>query len=316
MSPTNWSVMGSRSTSHVSRYFLWVLIICAQMIRRSLLGNWHYADSGRPRSPLVLGVNYTHKNRDLAMAAHALVRDAGHDLTLVMAGAAVPHGTTRLAEDALAPQLRGPGGRDLIVLPEVSSAERNWLLRHASLVWYPTSAEGFGLVPFEAATYGTPCVSVGFGPITELAHRTTWTARRRPTEDASMALAAAPDDRVRLAAALRFGLDRGGVERSIDEVAALLAIPAAAASSAVETAMRATSSLTDDDQSLGSDVPVLAAGWSPRELADAAIALLRDPDLARRHVEATRRAGSAYGWDDHAARLTRSFRRILAMPRR
>ena len=42
--------------------------------------------------------------------------------------------------------------------------ERNWLLRHASVVLYPTSAEGFGLVPFEAAQFGTPTAAVSFDP--------------------------------------------------------------------------------------------------------------------------------------------------------
>lgn len=41
-------------------------------------------------------------------------------------------------------------------------------MRHASLVLYPTSAEGFGLVPFEAAQLGTPTVFVPFGPLLEL----------------------------------------------------------------------------------------------------------------------------------------------------
>ena len=111
---------------------------------------------------LCLGVNYTHKNREIALAAHELVRSHGPDLALVMAGAAVPHGTTRISEARL-------GSREhVFVIPEVTGPERNWLLRHASFVWYPTSAEGFGLVPFEAAAFGTPTVAVDFGPIAEL----------------------------------------------------------------------------------------------------------------------------------------------------
>ena len=53
------------------------------------------------------------------------------------------------------------------MIPDVSSAERNWLLKHAELVLYPTSAEGFGLVPHEAAAFGTPTVMVPFGPLGE-----------------------------------------------------------------------------------------------------------------------------------------------------
>jgi glycosyltransferase involved in cell wall biosynthesis len=116
---------------------------------------------------LVLGVNYHHKNRDLAIAAHRALRNEGFDLDLVMAGPAVPHGTSRLAESMQ--RFASPGADGwLHVLPEVTVAERNWLLSHASLAWYPTSAEGFGLPPFEAATFGVPSVVVGFGPVGEL----------------------------------------------------------------------------------------------------------------------------------------------------
>lgn len=111
---------------------------------------------------LCLGVNYTHKNRELARRAHELVRERGHELALVFAGASVPYGSTRVAESRLG------GAEHVFVLPELAAAEKNWLLRHASFVWYPTSAEGFGLVPFEAAAFDTPTVAVDFGPLHEL----------------------------------------------------------------------------------------------------------------------------------------------------
>ena len=49
----------------------------------------------------------------------------------------------------------------------VSRDEKAWLLQHAQAVLYPTSAEGFGLVPFEAAAVGTPTAFVRFGPLAE-----------------------------------------------------------------------------------------------------------------------------------------------------
>ncbi len=123
--------------------------------------------SGR-RFALTLGVNYHHKNRELAIAAHRELRGRGLDLDLVMAGPAVPFGSTRLAESS--ERFADRSSQDwLHVLPEVHEHERNWLLSHAALAWYPTSAEGFGLPPFEAAAFGVPTVSVGFGPISELA---------------------------------------------------------------------------------------------------------------------------------------------------
>jgi glycosyltransferase involved in cell wall biosynthesis len=37
------------------------------------------------------------------------------------------------------------------------------------LVLYPSSAEGFGFVPYEAARFGTPTLFTRFGPLAELA---------------------------------------------------------------------------------------------------------------------------------------------------
>lgn len=196
---------------------------------------------------LCLGVNYTHKNRELALLAHAELCRRGFDLSLVLAGAAVPHGTSRVAEARVGTDDR------VFVLPELAQEERNWLLRHASLVWYPTSAEGFGLVPFEAAAFGTPTVSVDFGPLRELADG-----------------------------------------RTVDPGAGGRPSPLA----------------------FGDDVPVLAADWTPEALADAAVALLTDPDRARRHREAVAAAGARYSWDRTAATLVRLFREALARPAR
>jgi len=114
---------------------------------------------------LVLGTNYGHKNRHLAIEAVRLLRESGTALELVMAGPTVPRGSTRIAESRAS--LRP--GASLHLLPDVTSRERNWLLRHASLVLYPTSAEGFGLVPYEAARFGTATVHVSFGPLAEVA---------------------------------------------------------------------------------------------------------------------------------------------------
>jgi glycosyltransferase involved in cell wall biosynthesis len=115
---------------------------------------------------LTIGANYTHKNRDLAVRTLHVLWDRGHKLSLVLVGAGVPHGSSRALED----RARGWDDDEVIfVLPDVTSEERNWLLRHASVVLYPTGAEGFGLVPFEAARFGTPTVYVPFGPLAEVA---------------------------------------------------------------------------------------------------------------------------------------------------
>jgi hypothetical protein len=52
-------------------------------------------------------------------------------------------------------------------LQHVSGEEKAWLLANATLLLYPTSAEGFGFVPHEAAALGTPSAYSGFGPLAE-----------------------------------------------------------------------------------------------------------------------------------------------------
>lgn len=107
---------------------------------------------------LVLGSTYGHKNVDLALAAVDDARSRGVDLVLVTAGRQVEraHGGV------------GPATGEAIHLGRnVTSAERNWLLANASVVVFATSAEGFGLVPFEAAACGSPTVCVTFGALAE-----------------------------------------------------------------------------------------------------------------------------------------------------
>jgi glycosyltransferase involved in cell wall biosynthesis len=112
---------------------------------------------------LILGANYAHKNRDVGIQAWRHLRDRGWRHTLVLVGAHVGHGSSRLEEAAA-----GGSYRDVVSLPDVPTAERNWLLQNASVLLYPTSAEGFGLVPYEAAMFGTPTVAIPFGPLCEV----------------------------------------------------------------------------------------------------------------------------------------------------
>ena len=118
---------------------------------------------------LCLGTDYAHKNRDIAMAVIARLRERGHSHALVMAGPTVPYGSSRLSEANLKLHHRQTLESEVFLLPDLPSAERNWLVRHADLVLYPSSAEGFGLVPYEAARFGTPTLFTRFGPLQELA---------------------------------------------------------------------------------------------------------------------------------------------------
>jgi glycosyltransferase involved in cell wall biosynthesis len=112
---------------------------------------------------LILGANYAHKNRDVGIQAWRHLRDRGWGHSLVLAGAYVGHGSSRLEEAA-----GGGSHADIVTIPDVPTDERNWLLRNASVLLYPTSAEGFGLVPYEAAMFGTPTVAIPFGPLLEV----------------------------------------------------------------------------------------------------------------------------------------------------
>ncbi len=113
---------------------------------------------------LCLGTDYAHKNRDLALAVLVQLRQRGHAHALVLAGPTVPYGSSRLSEANLRLHNRDTLESDVFVLPDLPSSERNWLMRHADLVLYPSSAEGFGLVPYEAARFGTPTLFTRFWP--------------------------------------------------------------------------------------------------------------------------------------------------------
>ncbi|HEV3400335.1 MAG TPA: glycosyltransferase, partial [Acidimicrobiales bacterium] len=118
---------------------------------------------------LVLGADYAHKNRDLAVAAFAELRHRGFDGRLVLAGPSIPLGSSQIPETRAMAAAGLQAGDAVVALPDVDGEERNWLLRHASMVLYPTSAEGFGFIPYEAARFGTPTVLVPVGPLETVA---------------------------------------------------------------------------------------------------------------------------------------------------
>ena len=116
---------------------------------------------------LVLGNDFRHKNRDLAIKVWSEVLDRGVSCDLVLAGLHVRGSSSRQAEQELLAShvnLRG----EVHVLGHVDEAARGWLLANAAAVLYPSSAEGFGFVPFEAASLGTPASFVSFGSLREL----------------------------------------------------------------------------------------------------------------------------------------------------
>jgi glycosyltransferase involved in cell wall biosynthesis len=107
---------------------------------------------------LCIGNDYSHKNRPFALRLLQELRSGHHwGGSLAVAGPHVPHGSSADDERRVFeqwPDLK----RAVFDLGVVSEPEKEWLLGRAGLVLYPTVHEGFGLVPFEAADHGVPCM--------------------------------------------------------------------------------------------------------------------------------------------------------------
>ena len=113
---------------------------------------------------LVLGNDFEHKNRDFAVRVFADMRGRGYEGRLVLAGYHLDGGSTFDHELAGA----GSYAAEVVRMGSVTPNAKRWLLKHAKAVLYPTSSEGFGLVPFEAAAFDTPTAFVTFGPLREM----------------------------------------------------------------------------------------------------------------------------------------------------
>jgi glycosyltransferase involved in cell wall biosynthesis len=107
---------------------------------------------------LCLGTDFRHKNRLFALRLLAALRDEhGWGGSLILAGTHIPNGSSLELEReflALRPELR----EAVVTLGSVDESEKAWLLAHAGAVVYPSAYEGFGMVPFESALAGVPCL--------------------------------------------------------------------------------------------------------------------------------------------------------------
>lgn len=119
---------------------------------------------------LCLGASYLHKNRPFALEVWAELRRRGWPGRLVLAGPTPPDGNSLARE---AEYLIGePDLRDAVVsLGTLSEHEKRWLYRRTALVLYPSTIEGFGLVPFEAAEHGVPTLATRRGSLDEVLPR-------------------------------------------------------------------------------------------------------------------------------------------------
>jgi glycosyltransferase involved in cell wall biosynthesis len=161
---------------------------------------------------LCLGTDFRHKNRLFALRLLASLRER-HDWRgcLVLAGTHIPHGSSLELERAFLDEhteLR----EAVVALGPVDEREKAWLIANASAVAYPSVYEGFGLVPFESALSGVPCLFAPQSSLTDAAPEGTasilpWDAVR--SADAAYTLLTDPDAREEQVRAL------AGVARSL-----------------------------------------------------------------------------------------------------
>ena len=115
---------------------------------------------------LMLGTALPHKNRLFALRVlHELV-ERGWEGGLVFAGGDLPWGSSTPDQRRLLEGDRLLRERVIDVGP-VSETEKRALYRGAALVLFPSLYEGFGLIPFEAAAFGKPCLYAWRGPVRE-----------------------------------------------------------------------------------------------------------------------------------------------------
>jgi len=106
---------------------------------------------------ICIGNDFRHKNRLFALKLLGELLDRGWDGRLVLVGAHVEHGSSA-GDEARYLSSRTELAARVHELPAVNEEEKAWLYARASAVVYPTVYEGFGLIPFEAASAGTPCL--------------------------------------------------------------------------------------------------------------------------------------------------------------
>jgi glycosyltransferase involved in cell wall biosynthesis len=118
---------------------------------------------------LCLGTDFRHKNRLFALRLLSALRERhGWRGSLVLAGKHISPGSSTELERAY---LREHAELEsaVVELGPVDEREKAWLMGHAGAIVYPSAYEGFGLVPFESALGGVPCVFAPWSSLAEAA---------------------------------------------------------------------------------------------------------------------------------------------------
>ncbi len=170
---------------------------------------------------VMVGADYLHKNRLFALElVDELRRGHGWDGVLVLAGAHVANGGSAAAERELL--AANPALASHVVdLGPVSEGEKRWLLGHGQALLCPSTYEGFGLTPLEAAAAGIPCLYAATTSLTEVVGETAATIE--PWDAAASAERALPllragEPRERHLASLRAALLGYGWESIADRL--------------------------------------------------------------------------------------------------
>ena len=191
-----------------------------------------------------VGTDLLHKNRSFALALLAALRDRGWPGRLALAGGRVPVGGSAAAESAWL-DANPQHAQAVVDLGAVDEPGKAWLYANAAAVLYPTVSEGFGLIPFEAADAGTPCLHAGGTALDELLPGTAtlvpWDAAA--SADRTLALLRDTDRTVTLvervaAAGERLTWDRTA-ERLIGIYEAVLARPPSTSAASAWTSLAA-----------------------------------------------------------------------------
>jgi glycosyltransferase involved in cell wall biosynthesis len=124
---------------------------------------------------LCLGTDFRHKNRVFALRLLGALRERhGWSGSLVLAGTHVSPGSSQELERAFL-QAHPELALSVASLGPVDERERAWLLENADAIVYPSAYEGFGLVPFESALSGVPCLFAPQASLAEAAPSSTAT---------------------------------------------------------------------------------------------------------------------------------------------
>lgn len=172
---------------------------------------------------LMIGADYAHKNRPFALELVDQLRlRHGWQGAIVLAGAHVVNGSSAPAERELL-RSRPDLAANVIDLGPVSEAEKRWLLRSAVAHLAPSTYEGFGLAPLEAAAASRPCIYAACTSLRELVDRDAatvvpWDAAA--SADAAVALLRPGPARDQHLALLQLALERYSWDRVIPEILA------------------------------------------------------------------------------------------------